>query len=514
MKSISRILGIIGLIALAFGLGVGLYTGTFRSAYVLINLVAGGVFALLAAILNFQDLKAALLGRSSRAGANALIYAAGVLAILVLVNFIAARNHKRWDLTENRVYSLSDSTLNLMRDLTQDVRVIGFFVGGQAGAIEDLLGSYRYANDKRFSWEVVDPDKRPELAERYAIRQNATLVVEVGEDRKTLQQVNAATLEESLTNAILNITAVGKKTLCTVQGHGERSLSDAQTEFGYALAAQALEGENYALKPLILAAAPAVPDDCTVVLVAGPEKPYLESETATLQAYLERGGSLYVLLDPRVGGPLNELLARWGIKVGNDVVVDRVLRLFEGESLGLQPVVTSYDAEHPITREFQKQTVLTQARSVSPGVAPEGYAATAIMKSGATGWGETEIDRLYDTGEVELDNKDLQGPVPLAVAVGPATGEEREGKAKIVVIGDADLVSNRFAQAFFNSDFFLNAANWLTDLEKQIAIRPKGPRASFVRLTDEQMSNVFNFAVLIFPQLLLTLGIVVGWRRR
>lgn len=513
MKKVFRILGIVGLVAVAFGLGVGLYTGVFKTPYVLINLSLGGALAIASAAINFADLRTGLTGRATKAGANALIYAAAVLAILVLVNFISARNHKRFDLTENKQFSLSESTTNILKGLDKDIKVWAFYLGGKAGPIEDLLDSYRYVNSKRFTWEIVDPDKRPELTEKYGVRANGTLVVERGTERKTLTDVNPQTLEENLTNAILNLTAGGKKTVCAVEGHGERDISDTQSEQGLAAAKKALEGENFEVRPLLLASVETVPSDCRVLLIAGPQRPFMAGETAAVDKFLQGGGALYVMLEPNYGGPLLDLLKKWGAEAGNDIIVDRVLRLFEGETLGLQPIINTYDADHPITRGFNKQTVLTQARSVRRAEPPSGYTSTEIVKTGPNSWAESKVAELFQTGQVSLDANDKPGPVSVAVAVGP-TGTEREGKAKIVVFGDADLASNRFITAFFNNDLFLNAVNWLTNQEKQISIRPKGPRASFVRLTDEQMATIFNLAVLILPQLLLTVGIVVAWSRR
>jgi ABC-type uncharacterized transport system involved in gliding motility auxiliary subunit len=513
MKSLSRILGIVGLIAMAFGFGVGLYTGLFTTFYVLANLGLGGLLVFLALIFNFAEMKVFITGRSSRDGANAMVFALAVIASLVLINFIASKNNKRWDLTEAKQYSLAEASINLTRDLAQDVRVIGFFVGGAAGPYQDLLENYRYHNPRRFNWEIVDPDKRPELADKYTIRADATFVVETGDDRRNLTQLHPATFEESLSNAILNLTSSGRKTLCAVQGHGERDPEDMETERGFAMAKLELGGENYDVRPWLIATDAQVPADCSIVLIAGPERPYRPGAIDTLDRYLAQGGNLMVMLQPRYGGPLIELLGKWGVKLDDDIVVDKVMRMFEGESLGLQPIVTAYDPAHPITRGFQKQTVFNHVRSVRQGEAPEGYTVTELARTGPGSWAESDLETLFTTGDAAKDARDLPGPVSVAVAVGPSGGE-RAGKAKIVVFGTADLAGNRYLTALFNSDLFLNSANWLIDMEKQISIRPKTSRPSFVRLTDEEMARIFHLAVLIFPQLLLTLGIVVAWRRR
>ena len=96
-----------------------------------------------------------------------------------------------------------------------------------------------------------------------------------------------------------------------------------------------------------------VPDDCSVVVVAGPQKPYVDSELNALGTYLDSGGRAAFLLPPRGGNEFLPLLNKWGVKLGNDVVVDQVVRLFEGPALGLAPLVNTYGA-HEITRDFKQ----------------------------------------------------------------------------------------------------------------------------------------------------------------
>ncbi|HSU90222.1 MAG TPA: hypothetical protein VLI44_02155, partial [Sporolactobacillaceae bacterium] len=74
--------------------------------------------------------------------------------------------------------------------------------------------------------------------------------------------------------------------------------------------------------------------------------------------------------------------------------------------------------------------------------------------------------------------------------------------------------NNQYSVTLFNRDFFINSADWLTGEENSISIRPRSIRASRFRLTTDQFSIVFAFAVLLLPELLLIAGIVVWWERR
>jgi len=89
-----------------------------------------------------------------------------------------------------------------------------------------------------------------------------------------------------------------------------------------------------------------------------------------------------------------------------------------------------------------------------------------------------------------------------------------KGDARLVVYGSTEFADNQYAGTFFNRDFFINSADWLTGEENSISIRPRSIRASRFLLTTGQFSIVFAFAVLLLPEMLPITGIVVWWERR
>src|SRR5262249_10339731 len=158
------------------------------------------------------------------------------------------------------------------------------------------LQSYAYQSPK-VKFELIDPDRQPELAEKYHITAYNTARFEYGKESTTITQPT----EESITNAIIKVTRTTRKTICTIEGHGEADTDDVQNAHGLASLKQALTNENYEVKKILLASMEKVPEDCSVVLVAGPQKAYLENELKAVDAYLESGGRVLILLPPRVG---------------------------------------------------------------------------------------------------------------------------------------------------------------------------------------------------------------------
>src|SRR5262249_30544026 len=273
---------------------------------------------------------------------------------------------------------------------------------------------------------------------------------------------------------------------------------------------------------LALAQLPKVPEDATMVVVAGPVKPLLPHETEQLQDYMKRGGRMIVLFRPaRPDGSVSEtaladMVSQWGVKAGNDIVVDQVVRLFAGPALGLNPIVQDY-GDHAITKGFKQRTMFPMARSLTiESKLKTGLTATAIAKTSNTSWAEVDLDALFKQQKAALDDKDIRGPIDVAVAVDGNLDQLGWGKgnARMVVIGSTDFIDNQYIDNFFNRDFFVNSADWLAGEENSISIRPRSIRASRFRFTSDQFSVLFALSMLILPEVLLIVGIAVWWERR
>lgn len=519
MKKSSQIAGLCGLLLLLFGLAEYLFTKNF-SLYTVLHLGGGAALVLFSMIVNFGGVWSSLGERSTRYGANAVLYTAIFLAILVLVNVVSNAHSWRKDLTEEGLFSLSSQSRKVLDNLKSDVEVLAFFQMGKGSKLEDLLKNYAHASN-RFRYEFIDPVKHPEKAKQYEVSQSDILVVKCGERNTKI----TGTSEEDITNAILKVAKQEQKKIYFLSGHGEPGL-DNQEENGYEVLKKALENESYQVQDLKLFTQENVPDDCAVLVVAGPKKALEAGEIDALERYLKKGGDALFLLDPAGAPGLDSFLENWGVKVGNDVVVDQVLRLFQGPALGVDPIVETFGS-HEITQDFQGQVLFHLVRSVQPAEPlPEGVTAVSLAKTSPQSWAETDLDTLFQKSQVSRSAEDLPGPVSIAVAVTAKaeradekketeeSPDQGEASAKIVVFGDSDFVNNTWISRMYNADLLLNTINWLAGEEEYISIRPKATRGSRVTITPQETRNVFYFSVLILPEALLLFGLAIWWRRR
>lgn len=514
MRRSSGLFGLIGVILLLFAAIAAVLTRgetIFDVVYIGVHALVGVLLLVAYFSTGIDSLRTFLGERSTRYGTNTVVASLIFIAILGVLNFLAYRHHHRFDLTSERIFSLSPQSTQVLQGLTQDLKLEAFVEGGSNPELQDLLRNYSAASP-RVSVRMIDPDREPELAERYGIKAYNTVRVQYGEASNQVTQPT----EESLTNAIIKITRTGARTVCVVEGHGEPGLDDKENPRGYALFRQALENETYTVKPLLLATVDKVPADCSLVAVAGPTRPFLAQELPLLDAYLKGGGRMLFLLPPQKADEFAAFLKPYGVALGNDVVVDQVVRLFQGPALGLAPLVETYDATHEITKALKGRTLFPMTRSVSAIAGTPGVKATELAKTSPSSWAETDLAALFQNQQATLEPADRKGPVPIAVAaeidlkqIG-GTGTD----ARIAVFGSSEFADNQHLEGtFYNQDLLLNTVGWLVGESDLVSIRPRAMRASRVSFTEREGTAIFYLSVLVLPELLLLAGLFVWWRR-
>ena len=513
MSKYFQISGLSGIVLTLFGLVAYLFTGNIRDPYVLIHLGLGILSLLTYLYTQGGSLAGSLRRRSTRFGLHSAFYSLLFVGILIMLNFINTRYHRRWDLTEAKVFSLSSQSTKVLGQLKQDLQIYGFFERGENPRVSDLIKSYTY-HSPRIKFYPIDPDRHPEMAKQYKIQQLNTLHIRYGKESTNITD----TSEEAVTNAIVKLTKVSKKNVYFLTGHGEPSTDDRQNTQGYAAAKEALENENYQIKELLLSTLERIPGEASLLVIANPQKPLLDHEVQAIENYAKGGGRLLVLLPSPGGETLKNFLKGWGVEVGDDIVVDQVIRLFAGPSLGVEPIANTYSPTHPITREFKERTIFPMVRSVdAASSSKDGLEVTSLAKTSPTSWAEKDLDGVFKQGKASLGPEDKKGPVSIAVAVTAnlkKIGIEKDGDAKIVVLGTSGFANNRFINIFFNRDFFVNVVNWLVGQEELISIRPRSIRSSRVQLTEKEGNVVFYLSFLILPEILLIIGLAVWWKRR
>lgn len=474
----------------------------------------GGALTISYFVIHFKQTIALLERRDTKYGTNALISVLAVLGIIVLVNFIVSKRNYRVDLTAGSIYSLSEQTKKILKNLNKDINVYPFYKAAEQERMKDLLLEYKQYSS-HFKYDFVDPDKRPELAKKYNVTAYNTTVILCGDKQEKI----TAQEEQVVTNALIKVTREGRKTIYFSEGHGEHSI-DSNERDGFGTIFSQIKEQNYEVKKAFLAREETFPKDCSVLVIPGPKNDLFPAELDSISAFINKGGAVFFMLDPDPSPGMNEFFDKWGMKVGNDVVIDAsgVGRLF-GAGPGM-PLVNTFGS-HPIVADFGGQACFfPYTRSITPKDVPgPGLTTDWLTKTTERSFGETE---LKDSKAEFNEGKDLKGPVTVAAIVtksipdtSSTSGDPKnEIKGKLAIFGDSDFATNMYAKMQANGNLFMNTLNWLADEGDLVSIRPKDPEDRRLDMTARQTKIMFYISVLGIPLLVIFSGISVYYRRR
>ena len=531
MDTTLRFSGYIGSVLIAFGILGALIIGSFTAEpLVVAQFILGGIFLVLWGITSgLQGITSAsqvIAGRGARFGYNVAIYTIVFVGLVVVANIFVLQNNQRWDLTEQGVYSLSEKSVELIKGLSKPLRLVAIdtsktmAVGGGADPerTREILALYKYHNPQGVSFEILDPRTKPVEVERLGMKQGNLLYIEYGEGAQSaisrLNQID----EQSITNAIVKLTKGVAKKLYYIEGHGEPPLEE-QSEGGMRSFVDALEDEHLTVESLLLPRVGKIPEDAAAVILAAPKLKIQDGEQEAITKYVDNGGRLIMLANPEDGGsPEIQFLAKkYGIEVGNDVILDAESQLFTG---GPQIFVTMDFGTHPISSKLSPRqppvfAFASSVRAQESGVGEVTY--SELLKTGPNSWAERDVARLFDKsdGKASFGADDLKGPVSVAVAMERRVS--KDGKepvvSRVVVFGDATWLRNDSVGAMGNRDLILNVVNWAAGEDASITIGPRQMRRSTATFTQANFNTILALSFLA-PELMLLVGLFIWWRRQ
>jgi len=468
-------------------------------------------------------------GRSTSLYVMSLASALVVIGAVVSVNVYFAQRPVEWDLTKDKIYTLSDQTQQVVGKLRQEVQVYAFLRNTEPyyAAIKETLERYA-ALSNAFSFQMVDPIIDAQLAQKFGIQaEGARVVIESGERSVQVKEVS----EETLTNSIVEVTNRVAKKVHYLVGHGELDVTNSTEALGAKAFQDAVSAEGHQLVPLNLAQletrtqgtvdidAPTAkafrfPLEVKVLVIAGAQRPLLDPERQALEDFLARGGRLLALLDPMVNIGLDDLFLKWGVIVDDTVMVDTNPM---GQMMGLGAVtpliIPVPDVTHPIIENLGL-TVFHTSRTVrvSPE-APVGLEVVGLLRGGESAWGEAKLeddtaeqteDDIYETTVAVLSEKSHQNP----------SLELLSDSTRLLVLGDSDIATNQHLTIQSNVDFLMNGLNYLMEDESLLTIRPKSRQSGLLSLTQKDFGRIQFFSLDVLPVLLIAFGLGIVTLRR
>lgn len=445
------------------------------------------------------------------------------VAILVAINYAAYQSPIRWDVTAAQQHTLNADTVEFIHDLALPVKLTALTVGLPPKYLEDMFKEYERQSGGKITTEIIDPIEQIAYAAKFetVIRgDESKVIVQAGDQRRVVDFSNDPLSEEELSNAIVRITRQQRQVYFLV-GHGEYSMTSEEPR-GLSTLVALLEDNNIHSSELMLGTAEKIPDDCDVLIIAGPSNELSEHEQGLIAAYLNQGGDALILIEHLLvthadkplnaaqqdkNPSLNKLLNLWGIHVNDDIVVDLASHV-------------GGDAGSPATRNYGNHKALTEGLDYTFYVRPRSISvldnypanlklAPVVMTSSKDkSWGETNrnLDVHFDEG---IDNP---GPVVLSYVIWKEKTNEESTDTRLIVFSDADFLSNAYITQYSNAAMGLNVINWISELDYRVFIDQKFIRIERLNLTSEQKRMIIALLFLL-PFIIFVWGIWV-WMRR
>ncbi|MBI4846145.1 MAG: GldG family protein [Candidatus Omnitrophica bacterium] len=448
------------------------------------------------------------------------------LALIFVIgsNYLCYRYNLSLDVTKFKQHTLTEKTISIIKDIKPEVKIVVFYAGIPPKYLEDLLKGYERQSKGMVKGEIIDPIMQIGYAAQFGnviSGKEKKTIVSSGKERRDIDFTKQPLSEEQLTNAIVSV-ARDKRKCYFITGHGEYDISE-NGDKGLSTLAKLLEANNVEIKKLMLGIKGEIPDDCDVLIIAGPQNPLTEKEEELIKAYLAKGKDALFLIEntplttpdkplteeeKRKNPSLNSILNEWGVEIGDDIVVDMSNHI-------------STDVGCPATRNYLPYPAIFQGLDYTFYVRPRSISILndrresvilgplVLTSKGASSWAETDRTLVvkFDQGA------DIPGPVSIAFMMVELKTENKSSETRIIVFTDTDFLSNAFIGQYSNAALGLNVITWLSELEYQTFAEHKEIKVERLDLTSKQKRMVVVILFLM-PVLIAISGIMVWVGRK
>ena len=469
-----------------------------------------------------------------------------VCSFSVGLNTLSITHFKRYDITEDRKFTLSPETISYIQELQEPMRIIVTQSTDESSSdlkanftdIKNLIKEYEYEAQKSGSGPIISDyvnvfqqrRRAQELVKEFGINQ-PNLVIFASENKHRIitpdevykmeeMEKTAFRGEQIFTSALLDVSSPDGNSIYFLKGHGELDISSVDPIAGLSQLTEELKQRNFNVNTLDLTTPESrIPEDADLLVLAGPKQPLLVREITILKDYLgEKAGRLIILIDPATNNNLGDLFYQWGVLAEDMIMLDSGPDfMMNGGDLLLR----RFDPDHPITESIAKNSqsvVVGLSRPIRADIgAPidDRLTVKPIVGGSETSWGE----RFYrEQGQIGFDeNVDLKGPVSVVVvserSISSDLGIDIPG-GRMVVFGTSNLITNSRLNVLGNFSLILNTLNWALDRNNLLSIAPKPIDRLHITLSQEEMKKLRLALWFLLPGCSAIFGTFICWLRR
>jgi hypothetical protein len=518
------------------------------------------------ALLAPQQLKDFLTGRTLRFGGTSLIVTIVFIAALVAIYSFVKSRDLRYDLTERNQFSLTEEARQAIAAIGADptlpqVKLLAFYGASQAGRRDQdsvLLDDYQTTSAGKITYEFVDPDRNPALANEYGVRDGEIAVVALvpqttettesengesatassdgtlTEDVENAEIVNTLS-QDQLTNAILRVAASGNFRAYVLNVEGGLPLESAELEGMTAVRDNLVNQYDWTVEQVTIFDLTAPESDTdlldpnangTVLVIPGGTNPLTDEEMNFIANYVDNGGDLIILASPSSNnnGEYQSLATspnlsdylynNFGLRFANNIVIDQT-QAFQSPLIpvSLDFDMSSYIAQNLVPPQGAMVFEIPRSIEIAPTL-PENVIVNEVASSSADAYAKTDFQAVID-GNVDEAEGDAQGPFVLA-----ATSENAETGARVVLFGSTSIAKDTYSliNGSVNLSAAFNSFIWTTQFDEffgTVTIQSEtSPQDQPVFADEQTLRNASFVTNLLLPFGVLAIGLFIWWNSR
>ena len=454
---------------------------------------------------------------------------AGAVVFAFALCYVGAERDKKADLSYFRTAKPGESTRKIVQTMDQPIQIALFFPPANevreevAGYFDDLKKESKLLEVQSFDRDV-DPQKAKELG----VSGNGIVVVARGGHREQMSiglelegaRAQLRNLDRDVQTRLLKV-AKPPRNVYFVTGHGERTfdpVGDTDKRATVRDMREFLTQQGYTVRQLGGAEGLAqdVPQDATLVIIVGPDKPLLPEESAALLRYFDKGGRLFVALDPE-SGDAHELLGPLGIKYVTTVLCnDQAAARKANQISDRQNIVVSTFSSHPSVTTLGRYggraplIMLGAGHFEEQKDKPKDNAVDVTVRAHPATWNDLNGNFAFDAPAEQRRTYEL------AMAItrkGKAAGKDKSDEGRVILVGDSDIVSDGVIKAYGNPAFLIDGVKWLVG-DEGITGEVTNENDVPIVHTKKQDQVWFYGSSFLAPALVLVIGFFAVGRKR
>ncbi len=461
-----------------------------------------------------------------------------VMIIYTEVNYLSFRRHTQWDLTQNRKFTLSETSKNFLASQEGEVTIIMAFLRSSDlfSDVQALLSEYERHSNGRITLEFLDLSRDRErlldLSNQHGLVFNRNSIVLLTPNRTKVlaaedlitrstdrdQRVMEFRGEEVITASLLQVTEKQQKKIYLLIGHRN---AEELIQIGQQLAGIAAT-QNARIESLNLSGIEAIPADADALFIAGPKVDLESRHIEMIETYWnEQHGGLLIFLDPTAATPkLNAFIRAHGIAPQDDRVLS-VAKIPGMASKKTFDVPIAFIPGTPITRnlaginlQLKGQTQSLKVFSDNELLEVKKIRPLPLMVAGSRFWGETEYQE-----EEAVYNEIQDNPPPVYTAASVEKGAADDPNMKIsssrmVIVSNPNLIDPTGNTSKTNADFTMASLNWMVDRSELIGISPRKLTTYTLDIKPGDLSLLQTLSIFILPGIALIFAGGIRMMRR